>query len=624
MCHKMPLKPSEIQDLLLNDFRLTSERSSESNARSEKSKKLIIREIIQELYCLTIEPDLNDTKDYFESSCFNRKDAKDDDQPSPDQILALGLQCAVMSRDKSMIEYLLEKGADPICADDTLINFKRATWPIFHIHSKYSDDHFESDSPIEDKSEKDYDSDMENDDSASYYGDSEKIQGCLPRVNGGTTALDIAALIGDSSTVKMLLPPTKKTFEHQMPETANNPLITAAWVGNLTVLKALLRHEEHFPPDALGTPLHAASARGHLDIVRWLTAKKYIRERDINRACGHYGTPLCAASCHGRIEVAKFLITHGARVNLGRSVVEDTALSNAVLNSQLETIQLLLDNGALFNPALLLADYVEIDEEALNVVKDHANMNEEAKWRYNALCIQCFIGDYTEVQNLLENEKEMSKLEQLNDTDYGDLGSEGPLVIAIKYGHKRLVDLLIQTVSPWILRGNVALAAVKSGNNDIILSVLAHPKKCHLACAECENSIPALRYAIDSENYGIACQVYQSIYEESEKSLGIIDALVDAKELAQRKLKEVGDTYKIAENQYTGCMELNRALGFQGGGAELLSLREDELLEDPSTELEVTIKTEAPKGRAPEEVQEAIGLFFSALSLIVKYIVNRV
>lgn len=405
----------------------------------------------------------------------------------------------------------------------------------------------------------------------------------------------------------------------------NNPLITAAWIGNITVLKKLLRHEESFCPDRLGTPLHAASARGHLDIVRYLIAKKHIRERDINGLHSFYDTPVCAASCHGRFEVVKFLILHGAEVNLGRAV-QTTALSSAVLNVHKETIQLLLENGAFFYPALLLLDSINIDKKALSLIEDYANKSEEAKWRYNALCIKCYFGDYTGVKSLLENEKAMSKLEQLDDADYEDLGSEGPLVMAIRFGYKRVLDLLLEAATPPILQGNIVLAALQSGNNDIIQSVLAHPEKCHLACQECENGVPALQYAIERGNYETAYKVYQSIYEQSEKSeksLAIINTQIDVKHLAQ-KLQDLEDTYTRAKNEYIGCMEFNQKLGLQVGGAELLSLRKDGLSQDASTELEITTGDKALKDRAPEEVQEAIGLFFSALSFIVKYIVDRV
>lgn len=101
----MPLKPSKVQDLLLNDFRLRSERAAQYDAGSEKSQGWLIREVIQKLYRLTIEPDINGTKDYLESFRSNREDDQGEDQAFYRQIRTLGLQCAVMSRDKSMIKY---------------------------------------------------------------------------------------------------------------------------------------------------------------------------------------------------------------------------------------------------------------------------------------------------------------------------------------------------------------------------------------------------------------------------------------------------------------------------------------------------------------------------------------
>ncbi|KAJ6125813.1 hypothetical protein N7471_010306 [Penicillium samsonianum] len=308
-----------------------------------------------------------------------------------------------MSGNEVIVSHFLKRGADPTRATSTLINFKRATWPIFHPHSKYSDNHYESDDCSNDEFNNEagdeYSNiDRDNDDCGTEYGDDDQIAGYIPSMNGKTTALHIAALIGNASTIKKLLRKARDDFGSQVFQTESSPLIIAAWLGNTGVVKALLPYESQFSfKGFLHTPLQAASARGHLDIVKFL-----LRERDVNIASGGYPTPLCAASRHGKITVAALLIKHGAEVNPQSARVLDTPLSNAMINSQFEAIRFLLRKGAMFNPALLLEKYCRINEEALVIVLQHAMEKQQAEWRYNALCIQCRFGDYDyEVTGLL-------------------------------------------------------------------------------------------------------------------------------------------------------------------------------------------------------------------------------
>ena len=59
-------------------------------------------------------------------------------------------------------------------------------------------------------------------------------------------------------------------------------------------------------------PLHLASARGYLDIVKLLILKKIdVNERDTT----DNGTALIASSIRGNVEVTRFLLQNGADVN---------------------------------------------------------------------------------------------------------------------------------------------------------------------------------------------------------------------------------------------------------------------------------------------------------------------
>ena len=533
-----------IRQLLLNDFRVRAEASGEG--------------IITDLYNLTITGSF--TKEYFERH--------DKEQPSFSKLLTLGLQCVVMSdqeNNKPIISYLLEQGADPTRAYGTLINFKRATWPIFHEHSKYDDTHYESDDCFDDEfvdkanensnddaDDESLNTDRDNDDCATAYG-VEEADGYIPSLNGKTTALHIAALLGNVATINNLLREAREDFRKEMSETQSSPLIIAAWLGNMNIVEALLPYEQQFSfYGFLHTPLQAASARGHLHIVEFL-----LPIPNADRASGGYPTPLSAASRHGKIEVASLLIDHGANVNPQSIDVLDSPLSNAMINSQYETIRFLLQKGAMFNPSLMLKRYVSIDEEALLIVMEHAKERQEAEWCYNALCIQCRLDRHEDVRNLLSNRTEMSKLNQLDHNRYDSLGDNGPLVIAIKYHHSILVNLLLQTEIPSIFRGNVVLAAVESGNNDIISSTLADPRKSHLVCDKCENGLDAFIAAVRCEKYSTASTIWEYIKDAPyEKS----DALEDVKELAQERLKSAKRVYQKARKKYTTCGRLNNAL----------------------------------------------------------------
>ncbi|KAJ6116205.1 hypothetical protein N7523_005528 [Penicillium sp. IBT 18751x] len=467
-----------------------------------------------------------------------------------------------MRSNGAMISYFLKKGADPTRTTSTLVNFKRATWSVFHSCSRYSDTYSDTYSDKRDESDdidSHYDSEEEDtdqniEDCTTVYGDDQGAEGHVPNLNEKATALHIAAIIGDADIVGKLLHKAGKYFRSRISETESSPLLIAAWLGNMKVVKALLPYEDQFPVKGmLFTPLQAASARGHCDIVEFL-----LQERDVNEASGAYPTALCAASRHGQIEVAKMLIEHGAEVNPQSVRVVETPLSNAILYAQFAAIQFLLQEGAIFSPALLLEHHESIEEEALEIVMEHALNRQEAKWRYNALCIQCRFGDYDEVCNLLSGRKEMSKLRQLDESDYKNLGHDVPLVIAIKYHHKTIVELLLETDTPIFFRGNIVLAAVKSGDNEMIRLVLADPTKSHLLFDNLEDGVAAFNTAIEMSNYSAAGEIWKYMHELDGPSIDVPDEVM---QLVQTQLKNAKKGYIEAKTEYQRCRRLNKTLG---------------------------------------------------------------
>src|SRR6266436_4178580 len=89
-----------------------------------------------------------------------------------------------------------------------------------------------------------------------------------------------------------------------------------------------------------GTPLHAASYRGHLDAVRVLLTHGV----DMNPTDKYKITPLCLAFEGGHLDVMRLLLEHGAHVDVYYSV--SSLLSEASFSSQTDTVHLFLQHNA--------------------------------------------------------------------------------------------------------------------------------------------------------------------------------------------------------------------------------------------------------------------------------------
>ena len=76
-------------------------------------------------------------------------------------------------------------------------------------------------------------------------------------------------------------------------------------------------------------------------------AKDYIvtRGEDVNTKCGYHGSPLHAASYEGHLEVADILLAHGADVNMGNNDGK-TPLVAAYVRRNFDVMRLLLEHGA--------------------------------------------------------------------------------------------------------------------------------------------------------------------------------------------------------------------------------------------------------------------------------------
>jgi Ankyrin repeats (3 copies)/Ankyrin repeats (many copies) len=91
------------------------------------------------------------------------------------------------------------------------------------------------------------------------------------------------------------------------------------------------------------TPLHAASASGHAEVVHLLL--RHNAEVNIRCTSGARWTPLLSASRFGHANVVQLLLEHGADVT-AQNVHNCTSLWFASYGGHVEVVRLLLDHGA--------------------------------------------------------------------------------------------------------------------------------------------------------------------------------------------------------------------------------------------------------------------------------------
>ncbi|RYP67000.1 hypothetical protein DL771_007496 [Monosporascus sp. 5C6A] len=126
-----------------------------------------------------------------------------------------------------------------------------------------------------------------------------------------------------------------------------NDLALASYLGLKLVVGDVLAEEKidvNAQGGFYGTALHAASVKGHKEVVEILLDKG----AGINTQDGSYGTALQAASVRGRKEVVEMLLDKGADIN-AQGGFYGTALQAASAKDHQEVVKILLDKGADIN-----------------------------------------------------------------------------------------------------------------------------------------------------------------------------------------------------------------------------------------------------------------------------------
>jgi ankyrin repeat protein len=161
----------------------------------------------------------------------------------------------------------------------------------------------------------------------------------------GATALYYAVLCGFSGLANYLI---TTHAEHVNAKCGNHgtPLHAASYEGHLDVARLLLAHgvDVNMADKYLRTPLCSAYDGGHLDVMRLLLD----HGADVNVRYNFARLLLDDASFHGRADVVHLLLQHNADVNTG-NISNETPLHSASRMGQAKVAQLLLEHGAVIN-----------------------------------------------------------------------------------------------------------------------------------------------------------------------------------------------------------------------------------------------------------------------------------
>ncbi|XP_062578123.1 uncharacterized protein LOC134240021 [Saccostrea cucullata] len=141
-------------------------------------------------------------------------------------------------------------------------------------------------------------------------------------------------------------------------------LCYAAQSGHLEIVKYLLQNNADVNVGA--SCLSYASKGGHLDVVEFL-----IDKMDVNKVNDICDPPLHCASGQGHVGIVKYLVEHGAEVNL-LSFSNDSPLCCAVEEGHLPVVEYLLEHGAEKDKAIEIA-MIGGKEDILDFMLKHLN-----------------------------------------------------------------------------------------------------------------------------------------------------------------------------------------------------------------------------------------------------------
>jgi ankyrin repeat protein len=238
---------------------------------------------------------------------------------------------------------------------------------------------------------------------------------------------------------------TMENFAELPSQRSGTPLYYAALCGFTELVKHLASSP---PPEDLhdthgqyGTPLHAASYKGHYDTVLALLDSNAKKDEKVDNR-----TPLHAAYYGGQPKVIELLLDKGAGVD-SKGIFDNTLLHCASLDGRLDVVKLLLKFDAAINAknnngwtplhGAALHGQLKVAEHLLNLKKDgngeKLDVNVQSNNMNTPLHVASIAGNLDMVELLLNHEAK-TRIK----------GENGwtPLEAADKNGHEKIVERL--------------------------------------------------------------------------------------------------------------------------------------------------------------------------------------
>jgi ankyrin repeat protein len=222
----------------------------------------------------------------------------------------------------------------------------------------------------------------------------------------------------------------------------HNPYL-AAWVRIYDVDQGHARHPLAKHPSPLNaTALYYASLCGFSGVASYIICT---HGEDVNALSGYHGTPLRAASYKGHIDVVRVLLDHGANVNTIDK--KKTPLTSAYGGRHLEIMRLLLEHGADvdawddFDDPVLNGASQNGQAEVVHLLLQHnADVNSRGSLGWTPLQGASFFGQTKVVQLLLDHGADIDALSSCHYRWH----PLGPLHIAIRRNFLEVVQLLLE------------------------------------------------------------------------------------------------------------------------------------------------------------------------------------
>jgi ankyrin repeat protein len=231
---------------------------------------------------------------------------------------------------------------------------------------------------------------------------------------------------------------------HKLEERPTLPKGTALYYAALCGFSGLanyliITHAEnvHAVSGNRGTPLHAASYKGHLDAVRLFLAHGV----SVDATNKSKETPLCSAYDGGHLDVMRLLLEHGAGVDANYNGIV-LLLHNASYHGRADVVHLLLrynaDVDALDDLNWTPLHYASIEGKArvAELLLDHgADVNAQNDSRSTPLDLASINGYVEVVQALLAHGADVHRPEG---------GDRTPYQAATLHGHVEVAQLLLE------------------------------------------------------------------------------------------------------------------------------------------------------------------------------------